>query len=537
MATRAQMSRGVDAEAWCTTPVAPLFPVLDLRVDPRGTHAEGPAVWRWGHQVARPTPPHDGVFAGWSVEGSRLTAFNDRYGFAPLYYAASPTRFLISPNPLAIVARLPEAPLDDAAMAVFVRRGFFIGEDTAWRDVRALPPDGRLEWDAGRLSLSGAITIRKACRIGYEEALDSYIDLFRAAVARRPPTDNTVHPLSGGRDSRHILFELARQKMLPRSCMTVDRFARTEWDDTSTAAVIAGKVGARHEIVRYRRSWTGYERIKNVRTGFCSDEHNHFMVLAEHAEGRFDCAYDGIAGDVMSAAHFITPERLAMMREGRFEDMAREILEPPEGGYSYTMWAAVVSEAAAGWLLWPDQKRRWTRDAAIERIARELRLHADAPNPVDSFYLFNRTRRKIALSPYAVLRGVPTVYSPFMDHDVFDFLMSLPAEMVIDHLFHTRAIQRAFPEHADPPFARGLGAGVFRTPLAENLRWLGELCALTLRANPARLPTIAAYVRNHRRGGPLGRCSRAMVLLLTQFEKAAAPRAARALLHAFRAHL
>jgi len=74
-----------------------------------------------------------------------------------------------------------------------------------------------------------------------------------------------------------------------------------------------------------------------------------------------------------------------------------------------------------------------------------VREHLHAHNPVTSFFFWNRTRRKIALTPYAMLSGQFTVFAPYLDHELFDFLASLPTRFIMDHSFHTEAILAGYP--------------------------------------------------------------------------------------------
>ena len=41
---------------------------------------------------------------------------------------------------------------------------------------------------------------------------------------------------------------------------------------------------------------------------------------------------------------------------------------------------------------------------------------------------------------------------PYMETEVYDFLSSIPAEMFLDHQFHTEAISFAFPKYAHLPY-------------------------------------------------------------------------------------
>jgi hypothetical protein len=57
------------------------------------------------------------------------------------------------------------------------------------------------------------------------------------------------------------------------------------------------------------------------------------------------------------------------------------------------------------------------------------------------------------LPAYSLVTSVKYVFSPFLDHDLFDFLSSLPAAFFVDHTFHSDTIRYAYPEYADLPFA------------------------------------------------------------------------------------
>jgi asparagine synthase (glutamine-hydrolysing) len=98
-----------------------------------------------------------------------------------------------------------------------------------------------------------------------------------------------------------------------------------------------------------------------------------------------------------------------------------------------------------------------SRAIAIDRLMDELKRHAGAPNPVCSFFFWNRSRREVSLSPYRIFNRFKSVYSPFTDIALTQHLSSLPSGMVIDHTFHNDTIARAFPRHAHIPYAKKPG--------------------------------------------------------------------------------
>ena len=107
----------------------------------------------------------------WQWDGTRLVARNDRLGLSPLFIWRRDRDIALSPSPLALVERFGGGEIDTRALAVFLRMGFFVGDDTPFHRVRAFPPNGRLEWYDGRLSLEGGYSWGPALAIDRDEAL------------------------------------------------------------------------------------------------------------------------------------------------------------------------------------------------------------------------------------------------------------------------------------------------------------------------------------------------------------------------------
>ncbi|HKV52186.1 MAG TPA: asparagine synthetase B family protein [Gemmatimonadaceae bacterium] len=386
--------------------------------------------------------------AGWQWDGERLRAHTGRYGFRPLFVRRLADGVAISPSLVRLMAIGGLLPIDDGAMAVFLRIGFFVGEDTPFRDVRVLPPGGRLEWRDGVLSVEATYPRVRASTLTRAAAIDAYIEVFRDAVRRCGPGDQpNVVPLSGGRDSRHILFELCASGFPPERCLTLRNYPPRGSRDVVVATEIARAVGVTHELIEEIPSRASAELRKNLITHFCADEHAWFMALADRLSGQNVAVWDGIAGDVLSNGHRLEAPHLALARAGNIEELTQSLLD--EGAMR------IVPPAMAA---------RWSREAAVARLTEELRHHLDAPNPIGSFFFWNRTRREIALVPFGLWNVAGSVRTPYLDPAVFDLLVSLPAEMFLDKRFHPNAIRRAYPEHAYLRFDTETGLRPVRAP-------------------------------------------------------------------------
>lgn len=396
---------------------------------------------RLGHRISgRDGLDSDGIFAEWNWDGERLVVRNDRYGFYPLYYFQKGNTIGVSASLIRLLMEGAPSDLDHDALSVFLRIGFFIGEDTPFKAIRAVPPDARWEWRDGRLSAAGKYIRIRPNHFPRPRLAEVFRDLFRQSIRRRlPPDENFVVPLSGGRDSRHILLELAEQGYRPNYCITLRHYPPRSNEDVRIAAMVTKAVGVRHVVLdqtepRFRAEWR-----KNIMTGLCSDEHAWYLRMVDHLmQDKTAAVYDGIAGDVFSEPVFFSFRKLDLFRTERLTELAEIMLSE--------------NEVALACVLADGPRESLNRELAVAHMTRELKKHLEAPNPVASFYFWNRTRREIALSPYGLMKDIPRVFSPYLDHDLFDFFYSLTPEPLADGEFHSETIRRTYPDYAGLPF-------------------------------------------------------------------------------------
>lgn len=383
---------------------------------------------------------NNGIYVEWSVRDGRLTLTNDSYGLFPIYYTHHGDNLAFSSSIEDLLALDGHFPLDDAALAVFLRIGSFIGDTTPYLHIKAIPPGAELRFSEDGFSLkSNPIE----CGKGYvdrDEALKTYGELFHESIIKFHDalTGKVGIPLSGGRDSRHILFELIESEMRPHSCITLKHIPPKPDEDSIIAGRLCAELGMNHVILEHDSSFLSMEREKNRLTNFCSLEHSWYLPMARYlSQEGYTGTFDGIGGDVLSAGLFLTEQRLDLYRQGRLEELADDILG--EEGYFPSMLKGRYA-------------RRFSRDAAIRLMVDELRKHENTSNPVAQFFFWNRTRRNIALSGWRIMYGDTHVFAPYLDHELYSFLTSLPAEYFLDYTFHQRAIEKRYPQWAHIPY-------------------------------------------------------------------------------------
>lgn len=381
------------------------------------------------------------IFAGWEWDGERLVAEVDRYGMYPMFVRLTDNGIELSHSLAHLVATGGTGDFNFDALAVFIRIGWFVGEDTPFRDIEVLPPGGRLEWRAGRVTrTTPAYPIPDRLEISFEDAVVRYVELFRAAVRRSLESVEgpVVVPLSGGKDSRHVLGELSAAGVESLRTLTFQQLPWQEQNlDTGIATAVAHRLGVPHSIIRQPLGGVGPELRKNVWSHFCSDEHLHYVVLRDRLSAESATIFDGIGGDTLSESKDRGMRPVELMEQGRFDEAAELELGPP--GY----FDRFISSEYSPLML---------RDVALHKVSDEMRRHAAAANPWNSWRFWSRTRREVGTAPFGILCEFHTK-APYLDPSLFDFLASLPARLTMESSrLHSATIRRALPDLVDIPF-------------------------------------------------------------------------------------
>jgi asparagine synthase (glutamine-hydrolysing) len=420
-----------------------------VRLNPVGSGLAGMPTARLG-QINLPAPLQTGkdVYAEWHWDGREVVIRNCRLGFFPIYYYATVKEFGVSPSIDQLLVHGAPVELDDAAMAVYLRLGWTLAEDTVFRSIRALPPGGTVRWSGGIPQVTGGFSHPARLNIGRETAIDTFADLVRHAVRRRASKDVPfVLPLSGGRDSRSIFLELCEQGYRPQVCVTNHDFPPYRTQNIEIARELARRVDLPHQSLGQPASRLQTELRKNRLNDYCAIENIWCVNLYAEIVRRYDnpIVYEGSPGGTYFGAYG-NNDLLHLLEQDRGTDVARKLLN------KWQNWQS--AEEALQRVLTPEAAGRFSLELAVERLHRELTRHLDAANPITAFYFWNRGRHVSAMQPFSIARraGVMAV-TPYLDHDLVDFLAALPPKVSLDKAFHGTAIHQTYPAFSDIPFA------------------------------------------------------------------------------------
>jgi asparagine synthase (glutamine-hydrolysing) len=106
-------------------------PFFHARQRQTGVEVTGDHQFIAGEKVPGNSPDKpDGLFVDWSWNGTRLVVRNDHYGFWPVFYSCYGSEFRISTSIEQVLRGNAPKDLDEGALAVILRMGHPIGEDT-----------------------------------------------------------------------------------------------------------------------------------------------------------------------------------------------------------------------------------------------------------------------------------------------------------------------------------------------------------------------------------------------------------------------
>lgn len=401
-----------------------------------------------------PSSLWDGCFKGCDVllfptvnwDGYKLVIQTDALGYSPLYYYYRNERLIVSSSIPEILHMCGPVKIDNDALSVFIRTGFFLNQDTPFQEILAFPPGGKLILLKESLKITKSQISFTPSAVNKQQAIDGYAYWAMKAIAKRLPQKQAVVSLSGGHDSRLVLLGLRELKAPIKYCVTASNNTSSEDPDTIIARMITDRLGLPHIITTPHRPWMTYDSKKNIATNFCALEHTWLMAIAEFLHTNADEVYEGTGVEVFTRTDLLSPECLNLYEKGLFPELARKI---------FTLWVGppeeLISILPIAASLGP-----FSYEVAVEKLSAALAEYHDQPNPLGSFNFWNKNRRMTALCPIRHLSSNVLLNSPLLDIDLVKFVGGIPTNLILQQEPQAACIRSCFREFSDIPFNKNL---------------------------------------------------------------------------------
>jgi len=194
------------------------------------------------------------AFALWDRLEKKLLLCRDRLGVKPLYWARVDGGVLFS-SEIPPLLQHPQVSreINPRALAEQVACRYVLAPRTLLKSIQKLPPGHALSVTADGLSVAPYWVLPigdRVQKVGEEEALGRFGELFEASVKRRLVADVPVGVLlSGGVDSSAVAAAVRRAGQEHMATFTVAFEAESRYDEREWARKVASRFQTRHHEV------------------------------------------------------------------------------------------------------------------------------------------------------------------------------------------------------------------------------------------------------------------------------------------------
>lgn len=399
------------------------------------------------------------ALAIWDDTHRRLVLARDRFGKKPLVYALFPGGIAFASEIQALLAHPSVGrQVDDAAIAEYLALGYVAAPRTAFAQVRKVNPGHTLVWHEGHIStapywrLSFATRSPRSGRDAAEELRHRLDEAVRLRLVSDVPLGAL---LSGGLDSSTVVAFMARNSERPVKTFSVG-FTERSHDELRYARIVATAFGTQHhELVvdaadasvlpmLARHLGEPYADSSIVPTYHVARLTRQHVTVALNGDGgdellggydryRAAALADRIAlllPDSVRRAVAASAQRWpAPMRPGSLRQAARLLAslgDTSEG--RHLRWTAYFTGDLWSAIAGP-RLRSLPADAA-EATIRRVADGSGAENEITRYMaidsLMNLPGDLLVKMDIASMATSLEVRSPFLDHELAEFLASLP---------------------------------------------------------------------------------------------------------------
>jgi len=386
-----------------------------------------------------------------------LVLVSDRVGKKPLWFSKrADGSILFASEVKALLAALPNKTLRKGVVAEVMQFGYVNAPNSAFTEVRQLPPATMAIWHHGDWSMRTywQPDYETEIQISYEDALVETKNKVEAAVERRLISERPTGAfLSGGYDSTVVTALMAKLSSQTVKTYSIG-FDHPQYNEAEYAGAVAKYLGTDHhqEIVKPDPALILQELATSLDQPFADSSYIPTYLLAKYARQEVIVALGGDGGDEVFGGYDRYIAAPLMQRANYLLAIAKPIaaLMSKSGVVSERKMKRIISQLEAH----PSLAARYTSIMSLTQTSQIARLLKPefSLSGANEIYIndFKRTGTRDSLhamiqsdfehylpgdllvkADLATMANSLELRSPLLDHQVIEWANSLPAKFKV----------------------------------------------------------------------------------------------------------
>lgn len=448
------------------------------------------------------------AFAIYDKEKEEFFVARDRFGIKPLYYLFDEDKFLFASEMQSILCYGLQKNLDYESLFTYLQLNYIPAPHTIFKEIKVLMPGHSALVKKKEIEIKPYYQIEynpfalNPDQLSYDEQQEKLKNLLDSAVRKRLVADVPVGTfLSGGIDSS-VITSIAKKYKDELHTFSIGYSDEPYFDETRYANLVAGKLQTRHTVFSLSTQEIEdhlFDVLDKTDQPFADSSALPVFILSKKTRGHVTVALSGDGADELFSGYnkhaaflnasqanfantflralhpftFLLPQSRNNALTNKFRQVARyskalsmDIKE------RYWQWAALAGEKTAYGLLSGEAKKslekqvfRQRKQALLSSLAHQNDFNEILLTDMQ-MVLPNDMLKKTDMMSMA--NGLE-VRVPFLDHEVVDFVFSLPAHSKINAALRKRILQDAYRD-ALPPELYSRPKRGFEVPLLQWFR-------------------------------------------------------------------
>ena len=423
------------------------------------------------------------AFAIYDKEENSLFVARDRFGIKPLLYYVDEDRFLFASEMKSIIQYGIEKEINLTSLRNYLHLNYIPAPDTIFKNIYKLLPGHYLKVKDGKVEQECFYEIPKnyeehPTQLSYQSQQEHLMDLMQKSVQKRLVADVPLGAfLSGGVDSS-VVVALASKEVEQLETFSIGYHDNPFFDETHYAETVAKHFNTKHTTFKLSQKDV-YDVLFNVLDymdePFADSSALPVYILSKYVKKHVTVALSGDGADEMlggynkhwgeyrlrqgglaaSLVKKLLPlwKSLPQSRNGGFSNKVRQLVRFAEGSKlnpkeRYWAWAGYTKDQEVENLLHSKYRNQDLEDYKESKASLLKHLNDSSLEGMNEFFytdmqLVLPNDMLIKVDWMSMANGLE-VRVPFLDHDVVNFIFSLPISSKIDKGIRKRIVQDAF---------------------------------------------------------------------------------------------